>query len=49
MFALWMAVTFFRPWRSASSKAYREILEQAFSVTIFRLSTIPGAIRCSSP
>ena len=49
MFALWTAVTFFRPSRRAYSKAKREIRVDAFSVMIFKLSTTPGTTTCSRP
>ena len=42
MFALWIAVTFFRPCRRACSKANCAMRVDARSVMIFRLSTTPG-------
>ena len=42
MLALWIAVTRVRPAVRACSKANRAIRVDAFSVMIFRLSTMPG-------
>ena len=49
MFALWIAVTFRRPWSRACAKANRAMRVEAFSVMIFRLSTTPGTTSCSRP
>ena len=49
MLALWIAVTFLRPALRAYSNANRAMRVDAFSVMIFRLSTTPGMISCSSP
>ena len=49
MFALWIAVTRLRPFARAWSNANCAIRVDAFSVMIFRLSTTPGTIWCSSP
>ncbi len=49
MFALWMAVTFLRPSRSAYSKAKRAMRVEAFSVMTLMLSTTPGTTTCSMP
>ncbi len=49
MFALWMATTFRRCSRRASSKAKRAMRREARAVITLTLSTTPGAIVCSMP
>ena len=49
MFALWIAVTFRRPWRRAWPNANSAMRVDARAVITFRLSTTPGTIVCSRP
>src|SRR2546430_7442362 len=49
MFALWMATTFRRWSRRASSKARRAMRREARAVITLTRSTTPGAIVCSMP
>merc|ERR1719336_1168102 len=48
MLALCINVTFFRPFSRVHSKAYLQSRSQCGSVTIFKLSTTPGTLSCSS-